>query len=326
MSSTGSKEGAAERSASLAPAIGSGPVGAAHDAGDSAEVPRLSVRSVFESLGLIAAPVTIASALAFYIGVVRQDVLAGHFGLDVSVLALTPRDYVLRSVDALVPFLVGLCVLVLLVLVACALASAWLRSQSLTSRLRAMGIIATAGAFAIAFGVWRLGHPVPLTGLYLAGPVSLGLGAALLAATVRPLLRHHLPASRAVLHTPWAAPIASISVAVLTLSGIFWAANDYARTQGQARAVGLEQSVSALPGAIVHSATRLHIDAPGVEEQVLDAGDGTETFRYRGLRLLIQTSGKYLLLPDTWSPQDGTVVVLPDSDAIRVDFTAPTAQ
>jgi hypothetical protein len=80
--------------------------------------------------------------------------------------------------------------------------------------------------------------------------------------------------------------------------------------------------VNRLARAVVVSPTPLGIDAPGVREDRLGAA-GSPGVRYRtsGLRLLARSGGKVLLVHDGWSPQTGTVIVLPDSDDLSWEFS-----
>jgi hypothetical protein len=271
----------------------------------------------------VAAPATIVAALAFYIGTVRQETFSRYFGLDVSLLGLTPQDYMLRSTDTLVPFLVGVCVLLLVVAGGWALVGVSLQRRPAVRSLAAWFAIGL-GVAAVAVGVWRLARPVPLTGTHRIGPLSLGLGALLLAAGVRLVVRHGPAQLRQLPSAVWTA--ATTATVVLLLAALFWAANDYARVQGAQRAQEMAAGLAALPGVVVHSDRQLHLSAAGVEEEVLPAetGDtgepGADRYRYHGLRLLIRSDGRYFLIPASWSRTSGAVVVLPDDERIQLEF------
>ena len=48
---------------------------------------------------------------------------------------------------------------------------------------------------------------------------------------------------------------------------------------------------------------------------------GAARYRITGLRLLTQSGGRIFLLHDGWTPETGTVVVLPVDDEVRWQFS-----
>lgn len=88
-------------------------------------------------------------------------------------------------------------------------------------------------------------------------------------------------------------------VAVITGVGLFTAAANYATVEGVLLAEQFPSHVTTLPGVVVYSPKRLHLDAPGVTEQVLAGKDSAYTVRYVGLRLLEHT-GRQLLPRLRW--------------------------
>src|SRR5215212_5734140 len=54
-----------------------------------------------QRIGLVAAPLTLITALLFYIGWARTDQVYEYFGVDLSFVALSNEDYVLRSIDGI---------------------------------------------------------------------------------------------------------------------------------------------------------------------------------------------------------------------------------
>jgi hypothetical protein len=278
------------------------------------------VRGVLALVSAIAAPATIAAAVAFYIGRVRQQTLVDYFGLNISIFSYTPQDYMLRSTDAIVRFLVGFSILVLLAISAFLLGNRWLQRASRTAQNALISLFLVGGAVGVTYGTWRLGNPVPLRGPYLTGPVSLGVGAILLAAGTRPTARFQhgtgltRPAARL------AANSAALALASLVILSVFWAANDYARAQGRERAESLAGNLGRLPAVVVHSEDPLYLTASGVEEELLDVNGRGFHYRYHGLRLFTKTDHSYVLVPTSWSRRTGTIVVLPDRGTIRLEF------
>jgi hypothetical protein len=102
---------------------------------------------------------------------------------------------------------------------------------------------------------------------------------------------------------------------------------------GRGYTLQLARSVPALPRATAFSATPLGIQAPAVREERLRVGPGTspgaspgaskDAPRYRttGLRLLVRSGGRMFFLHDGWTPWRGTVIVLPDNDQVRWQFS-----
>ena len=59
-------------------------------------------------------------------------------------------------------------------------------------------------------------------------------------------------------------------------------------------------------------------------ETVCEADDGTASYRYDGLTLITQEGGQLLLLPRTWTPEDGSAIVLAKTDSLLLQFSAGT--
>ena len=280
----------------------------------------LNMRALLETIGLIAAPTTLVTALAFYIGAVRQEELAGHFGLQSSLLGLSTRDYVFRSTAVLVPFLVVLSLVTLVSVITGVALVMWSARRPQRVQQVIASITAGLGTLLTAMGVWRLVDPLSLgSRWYLVGPVALALGTGGLALGAWSLVKldvFGLGGRARTLTRIGVAPLV-----VLALISVFWAANDYARVQGAARGTQLERTIQTqLPAVVVYSSTRLHLGGEGVAERVLETtADGSQRYRYEGLRLLLHSGGNYFLLPAGWSRHDGVTVMLP-ADAVRIEF------
>jgi hypothetical protein len=112
--------------------------------------------------------------------------------------------------------------------------------------------------------------------------------------------------------------VASLAlIGVVVFLSVFWATKDLARALGRGQARTLERSLARQPGATVYSERRLYL--PGVHEAALSGGG--YRFRYTGLRLLVRSGGRYLLIPDGWTHARGVALVLSDDDSMRVEFT-----
>jgi hypothetical protein len=263
------------------------------------------MRGALELIGLLVAPTTLLTALAYYFGWTFTNARASYFGIDPSTLGFSTQDYILRSADALfVPF----AFLVLAALAAVAIHSlvrSGLRQLPYHGAiLQASWACGAVGSVLLTLGIVAMFRPLPFPTYYLFAPVSPGLGALLLAYAV-------------YLRWGWLPPVAVGLVLSLGVLSGFWATSKYADALGRGRAKRLAGSLSIRPSVVVYSKQRLQL---GVREMRLDRRDSAYAFRYTGLRLLVRSGGKYFLLPDGWSRQRGVAIVLSDTDELRVEF------
>lgn len=75
----------------------------------------------------------------------------------------------------------------------------------------------------------------------------------------------------------------------------------------------------------IWSKASLGIVHDDVEARQLPASDGSYTFKYTGLRLLIRSDEKLFVIPWNWSYANPRTFVIADDDSIRVDV-APSAE
>jgi hypothetical protein len=281
------------------------------------------LRSALSVLATLGPPITVVTALMHYFGWSRADVQAAAMGLDVTLFGYSPQDYVIRSVSTLyVPLLVT-----------GAVALGWLALHRRIaervpeepgpgrSPLRvagwsvlATGLLAAAGAVAVAMADDQQG-PV-------FTPLVLAVGAAV-AAYGAWIVRATSPAGRPV--PPWQRALrALLTSAVITLA-LFWQMSNYAGVVARGHVDDLVDSVADMPRVWAYSPTPLGIQAPGVREAVMGdepaAEDDDARYRTSGLRLLTRSGGRLFLLHDGWTPETGTVVLLPDDGTIRWQFS-----
>ncbi len=116
-----------------------------------------------------------------------------------------------------------------------------------------------------------------------------------------------------------------ILLAMLVSVGLVWEVANYAEIKGRSLGVFLVSQLAFQPGVAVYSPRRLQIDAGGVVETRFTEPDSAYGFRYTGLKLLFRANGRYFLVPESWSVDGGTTIVLRDSDELRLEFIRPRA-
>jgi hypothetical protein len=283
---------------------------------------------VLRLLGAVAAPTTLLTSLLFYFGWSHAFWFFDYFGVNSTLLGLTTRDYVMRSLDGLfVPMTVAACV-GLLVLWGHAMLRARLVLGMRPLQLGALvPVTAVAGLALAGTGIVGVFTSTALDKYLAASPLSLALGVALLAYAVQ--LRRSLAAAdgRAGAARPqWLAVVEWAGVFVLVGLSLFWAANDYSAAVGRSRARQLVAELPTYPDAVVYSNRSLSLAAPGVREVRCHDPEAAYRFRYDGLKLVLQSGDQYLFLPRAWSPADGVAVLMPMSDSLRLEFVPATVR
>jgi len=289
---------------------------------DTSELPKEILRPV---LGFLA-NVTVVTALLVYFGWRRAETHAERLGIDESILGMSTREYLLRSVGPVLVLLVGIGVGGLVWLSIEPRLTAWLRSNSRGSsgpnrgrarRVHLTVLLLNTGWLLLPAVVVVLGYIWP-TAAFVMFPVSIGVGLLLWAyARTRP----RSPDDPGPLGHRDREPWTMAFVGVLVLVMLFWTASNYAEVLGGRLADDFASDISALPGVAVHSERRLHLEGPGVREVALPGAEEEVSYRYRGLRLLEHTGGKYFLVSDGWTTDQGVVFILRDDDpSLRFDF------
>jgi hypothetical protein len=239
-------------------------------------------------------------------------------GLDVSLFGFSTQDYVLQSISTLYIPLLVIAVLVL----------GWLTlHQRILRRLArpdARPILLAVGRAALGLGALAAAAAVTVASLDrtaapLVTPLSLLAGTALAAyggwlvtATSEPAASAPNPAHRA---------LRALLVGGLITLALFWEVSNYAAVVGRGYALQLATAVPQLPHATALSEAPLEIRAPGVRQERVAVGTGTYRYRTTGLRFLTRSGGRMFLLHDGWTPQRGTVIVLPDTDQVGWQFS-----
>ncbi|GAB3964411.1 hypothetical protein GCM10029978_024850 [Actinoallomurus acanthiterrae] len=264
----------------------------------------------------IIANATVLTALLVFFGWQRNDVQSRELGFDESILGMSTRDYVLRSV---------LPVFVLLLIIAAG-GMVWLQwDDRLVRRIRAGGrddrvvrwtLRILPFAWLILPGVvWALGY-VWRAAAYLSFPFSVGAGVLLVVYAAQ--LRSMLP--DAAEPPPGRVPLLRAFTAIIVGVALFWGTSRYAKVQGYALADLFAAHIKGLTQVVVYSPKRLYLTAPGVTETTLTDANAAYRYRYTGLRLNLHTGGHYVLVSDGWTPQHGVVMLIADNDPVRLEF------
>jgi len=251
------------------------------------------------------APATFLTAVLFYYGYVSSRSQFLYFGVDVDTLGLSTQDYVMRSPQALlVPVLLVPVLGALLILVSRALERhvpedlvpvvTWVSAGVL-----GLGVLLVVGYAWI--GSWAY-YPM-VTPLVLAAGL-LGLVWCWRRSGVRRSAR----------------VLAMVAVAVC----VFWATATLAQWTGLGAAQRTARNLDELPSVVVDTPERLYLgvtEDAGVTESALPGEkDQTYHYRYRGLRLLIQTGDQMFLVPDRWTPSNSTLLLPIDDVRVRFRF------
>jgi hypothetical protein len=311
----------------------------------------------------VVAPTTALTALLFYFGWAHAFWFLDHFGVRSTVLGLTTRDYVMRSVDGLFVPVTVLALAVLVVVWGRRLVPGLTRTTSaVLDRPAVHCSVVAAGAVAVLVGLSALVVPTPLTRVLAVAPLSLVGGILVLTWVLhrRDDSRPHLPArpadrsdddqrdagpadhrdgdgddrrdvradDRVAGPTPARRTGRSgaewAAAAALVFVGLFWFATDYAASVGGTRARQLVAELEDEPGVVVHSQTRLALTGSGVTELACGPGSA-HAYRYDGLRLVLYSADQFVLVPVGWTRADGAAVLLPRSETTLLEFTPRTS-
>ena len=285
--------------------------GPATNSSPSVSAPRPALTAA-RAVGAVVGPASLIAALTYFFGRLHATAFFSYLGVHFTAFDLTPVDYVIRSQDGLfVPVaLAGAGVLTVL----------WGRRMivpRLPARIRRV-VRRCATPLAASIGIAGVGtatlaildpaqfrEPVALPGLALtAGVLALAYAAH----------SHDEERSPGTAAAEWAA------IYIVASVGLFWAVANSSSTIGTSRAQQLELILPDRPEVVVISEKPLALAGVPVRR----CSDNTG-YRYSGLVLVLQAGGQYLFLPRGWRHTDGTAILLPRSEGLRLEFRGPAA-
>jgi hypothetical protein len=273
-------------------------------------------------IGAVLAPTTVLTGLLWYFGKSHASALMRYLGVQETVLSYTSQDYLTRSADTLFTPLMAASGTTLIalwgyrILRGSVSEEVW---QRVLGGLVPLAILAGSVLEGIAVdGVLRTERyreRLYLPGLCLAlGTVLLDAGLRALPRVSRRLEQERFSPPAPVRVVAWGATFVLVSV------GLFWATQTYAAAVGRGRAMAIVANLAAEPDAVLYSAKRLNLGAPGVYEARCSDPASAFPYRYDGLKLIIMSGDHYLLLPETWTYQDGVAVVIRRDPGVRLEF------
>jgi hypothetical protein len=274
--------------------------------------PAGDVGSVLQLVTAIGSPIALGTALLFYFGWRRSAEEAKALGFDVSVLGMSPQDFMLRSVPVLF-FPVALLLLA-------SLGAVWAHARLLRHLDRDRGrdrvlwvadVLRWSWLLLLLAGVALLIVAPSLGRLFLPTFVTLGVLGTIYSSILR----------RRATQDPTRTRLAvTLLVAALVALLLFWQTERLALVAGQALAEQIGANVHARTAVTIYSPKKLQL-GPDVSETRFTEPDSAYRYRYDGLRLLDHASGKYFLLPDRWTRERPRLVVIRDDATVRIEFT-----
>lgn len=278
-------------------------------------------------VGAVVAPTSLLTALMYYFGRQWATGFFHYLGVHFTVLDLTVQDYLVRSVDGLIPPMIMVAGATLVALWIHRLVLEILPAPIRQVVLRVlMPLSFIAGSLLVSLALTNLRTPVLLARYPELGGLSFAVGVLLLAYAAR-LVRLLTAARRAEQHarkTPGTALVTEwVALFILVSVGLFWSVGDYANLVGMGRAQQLEYELQQ-PGSadvVAYSEKRLNLPAPGIRETICQSKDMAYRFRYEGLYLVLQSADKYLFLPAGWTHTSGTAILLPRNESLRLEFS-----
>jgi hypothetical protein len=256
-------------------------------------------------------PPLILGALGYYFGWQRTQALYGYFGLDASLLGFSAQDFVVRSIEAIFGPVTALAVAGIVLVLLHLLLTSQIAPESAA---RLAYFLISLAVCALLVGI------AGMNGLFLSERGLIAPSVLCLASVLGGYGAYLLSRRRHRDHRHGRAPLLLGSIVAVGVLGLFWLATNYASAEGVGRAQAIESGLGRMPEVIVFSRNDLGLDAAGSSTTVSASEPaGSYRYRYGHLRLLIESGGRYFLLPDSWAHGSGTAIVISDSSDVRIE-------
>jgi hypothetical protein len=287
-------------------------------------------------VGAVLGPTTVLTGLLLYFGRMHVTGYFRYLRVNFTVLDLTANDYLIRSADGLFVPLTALAVAGLLAL--------WvhrfvLDRMSTDTRESVVSVLiplaAALGVLLMSLALLELLADRPVVAdVSWVGGLALSIGVLLVAYAAhlsRTAGSHQGVASGEAgagrSPTPVTTVVAEWGFASLLVTiGLFWAVGSYAIDVGRGRAQETQALLPAAADAVLYTERSLRLAVAGVTELRCEDPEAAFRFRYDGLKLVLQSGGQYLLLPAGWTRENGTAVLIPRGDGVRLEFAPPGQQ
>ncbi len=276
---------------------------------------------------LVTSQTVLITALLYYFGWVRTQANFGYFGVDTSLLGFTTTDYVLRSINSAFPPLIGLALITLLVLGG----HRWALARAVAAPINTSAGRILTTFVSLAPWIGAALAAVVLTGVAFPEKIGRPLGAALpliLVSAVGVLgYSEHIRSLRPVAlrkkqeigsGSSQIRTRAAALVAIIIL-GILWWISLYAAQVGRREALDSAATLLTSPAIMIYSSERIALAGPGVVVDEIQQTGSKYHYRYSGLRLLVQTRDRYILVPVGWRAGRESVLLVPVGDTMRLD-------
>lgn len=266
----------------------------------------------------IGSPIALITALMLYFGWVRSQAQAAAFGTDASVFEMSPDDLIIRTVDVLFyPIILALAACLLFLRIGPLLKRGNMRTARI---LRWSWLLIPLG---LVFRALRPGLGNTLIPLW----VLLGIAGTEYGVRLKEAVEGTVRDRRRTL----------IVAALLTVT-LFWQTERLASLVGSTRTQHVKDNLSAcLPPVTLFTENRMNIVAPGISENRMSTlapiisqnaspqPEPAYSYRYEGLYFMQRSGNKYFFLTDGWNVNQGRLIVLADTESIRLEFGKPTA-
>jgi hypothetical protein len=288
--------------------------------------PMQLLRIVIVTLGSI----TLLAVLVLQFGRLQSSSYFRYFGVNMSLLDLTPNDFLVAGAEGLLTPAVAICA----VLLGLSLLNRLVLSRLSPGPRRAVlrwliPLAGSLGAILVSLALLDLlGRTRLLWSGSATGGLALAFGTVLLVYAARqarlaPALLRGSPRPDAS-RRPGTAGLAEWGTAIILVClGLFWSVSNFAFTTGVGRATVLYHALAAQPAVILFSQHSLSLHVAGVSEATCHDRQAAYGFRYDGLRLVRQTGDQYLLLPANWTRAKGSVLLIPRSTTVRLELRNP---